>query len=71
MFSNSSFISKTNMKKVNRALKAAGYSEYPGDRTTAQPNGGGSGYMSNLLNYMAAGRPGEQRQILSIINNAF
>ena len=53
MISETKFINKTTMRKVNSALQAAGFSEYPGDRTTLHPNGRGSGYLSNLIDYIA------------------
>jgi hypothetical protein len=68
MISRAAHINKTQLKEVNKALAAAGYNEYPGDRTTAQPEGCGSGYLSNLLNYLAAGQSGEQQKIWKIIN---
>jgi hypothetical protein len=69
MISRATHINKTQLKKVNKALAAAGYSEYPGDRTTAQPEGCGSGYLSNLLDYLAAGQSGEQQRVLKIVND--
>ena len=53
MISKATFINKTTMKKVNSALKAGGFSGYPGDRTTSHPNGSGSGYLSHLIDYIA------------------
>ena len=46
------FLNKTTLKKVNQKLASAGYSRYPGDCTTAHPAGCGSGYVSNLLDYL-------------------
>jgi hypothetical protein len=69
MISRAAHINKTQLKKVNKALAAAGYSKYPGDRTTAQPEGCGSGYVSNLLDYLAAGQSIDQQKIWKIIND--
>lgn len=63
------FINKTKMREVNRALKAAGYVAYPGDSTTAEPKGCGSGYVANLVNHIAGGDPAEQRKVREIVVN--
>ena len=53
MINKATFINKTTMRKVNSALEADGFSGYPGDHTTSHPNGSGSGYLSNLIAYIA------------------
>lgn len=67
MLTRTSFISKTNMKKINRTLKSIGYSEYPGDQTSSGRNG--SGYVMNLLNYFEPSDQEAQRKIMSAIQN--
>ena len=63
-----SFINKTQMKKVNAILKKNGYSSYPGDETS---NGrSGSGYVSNLLNYLSPMDAGERNKIFLLIEEA-
>lgn len=68
MISKAAFLNKTTLKKVNRALAEAGYSEYPGDSTTAYPNGCNSGYVSNLLTYLEPTDQAAQRKILQIVD---
>lgn len=68
MISKAAYMSKSQLSKVNKALEEAGYSLYPGDRTTAQPEGCKAGYVSNLLDYLAAGDASGQQQIYHIIN---
>jgi hypothetical protein len=63
-----SFISKTNMKKVNAALEEAGFSGYPGDRTTAHPNGSGSGYVSNLVEYIGGQDHDTKNKVIAIVH---
>ena len=67
MVTKSSFINNHEMKKVNAALSKAGYAEYPGDSTTAHPDGCKRGYVSNLLKFLAQTDTDAQK-ILSIIN---
>ncbi len=66
MISKAAFINKTAMKKVNRALKSAGFSEYPGDETSNGRNG--SGYVSNLISYIAGQDFDEQSKVLRIVD---
>lgn len=61
------FINKTQMKKVNKALDEAGFSGYPGDRTTAHPNGCGSGYVSNLVEYIGGQDHDAKNKVLAIV----
>jgi hypothetical protein len=61
------WINKTQLKKVNSALRQAGYGTYAGDRTTAQPNGCGAGYAMNLINHVAGADPDAQREVKQIL----
>lgn len=61
------FISKASMKKVNKALEGAGFSGYPGDRTTAHPNGSGSGYVTNLVEYIGGQDHDAKNKVLGIV----
>ena len=68
MISKATFINKTTMKTVNSALQADGFSGYPGDRTTSQPNGSGSGYISNLIDYIAGQDHGVADKVMKIVD---
>ena len=67
MSTQTTFINKTQMKKVNKALEEAGFSGYPGDRTTAHPNGSGSGYVSNLVEYIGGQDHDAKNKVLAIV----
>ena len=67
MLTRSSFINKTNMKKVDKVLRQLGYGGYPGDDTSNGRNG--SGYVMNLLNYFEPSDREAQRKIMNAIQN--
>lgn len=63
------WINKTELKKVNSALRKAGYGPYPGDTTTAFPNGCGAGYVMNLINHVAGADPDAQKEVKQILSD--
>lgn len=62
------WINKTQLKKVNSALRQAGYTPYVGDKTTARPNGCGAGYAMNLINHVAGSDPDAKREVERILS---
>lgn len=69
MTGKTAFINKARMKKVNAALRRAGYAPYTGDRTSAHPGGCGSGYVVNLVEYVAGTDQSEQNKVLRIVQS--
>ena len=63
------YINKTQMREINSALRAAGYSTYPGDRTTAKPDGCGAGYVSNLIDHIAGADPDARKEVKRIVKD--
>lgn len=61
------FISKRDLEIVNRELAALGYPAWPGDRTSAAPSGQGSGYVSNLIDWMNPASYSERQKIERIV----
>lgn len=61
------WINKTQLKKVNSALRQAGYAPYAGDKTTAQPNGCGAGYVMNLIDNVAGSDPSARQEVERIL----
>lgn len=63
------FINKRDLKAINEKLVAAGYPAWPGDRTSASPAGQGSGYASNLIDWMNPTGYSERQRIESIVTS--
>ena len=61
------YLDEKTLKIVNAALVAAGYAAYPGDRTTAQPQGCGAGYAMNLVDSTAGADPDARREVRGIV----
>lgn len=61
------WINKNQLKKVNYALRQAGYAPYAGDKTTAHPNGCGAGYAMNLINHVAGTDLDARREVEKIL----
>lgn len=61
------FINKSRLTQINRELAKHGYSAYPGDSTTAHPNGCSSGYVSNLVQWLSPATDSERREIENIV----
>lgn len=64
------FLNKRQLKRVNEALVVAGYAAYPGDRTSARPEGQGSGYVSNLLDWLNLHGNSERERVMQLVENA-
>jgi len=62
------FLNKSTLKNVNKALVTAGYTAYPGDQDS---NGKrrGSGYVSNLLDYVRSSDRSKDQEIIEIIQD--
>lgn len=65
----SRYINRTQMRKVNSALRAAGYVAYVGDSTTAKPDGCGAGYVSNLIDHIAGVDPDARKEVRKIVKS--
>lgn len=63
------YLNKATTARLNKMLKAADYSEWPGDKTTAEPHGYGEGYASNCIDYIAGSDPDDQREVANIISS--
>ena len=61
------YLDEKTLKIVNAALVAAGYAPYPGDRTTAQPQGCGAGFVMNLVDSIAGADPDARREVRGIV----
>lgn len=64
------FLSKKDLKKVNRALTAAGWLPYPGDRTPGHPEGCGAGFVGNLVDWLAPVDHWAREGIVEIVKHA-
>lgn len=62
------YLNRATTTRLNKMLSEAGYAQWSGDSTTAEPQGCGEGYAKNCIDYVAGADPDDRRKVTNIIS---
>jgi hypothetical protein len=62
------YLNKAAVARLNKMLAKAGYPPWPGDKTTAEPQGCGEGYALNCIACVAGSDRNDRREVTRMIS---